>query len=299
MARCAAFLAPAACAPSPPPRRAPRQSLPTRRERRWLAERRIGREDARPVYSSFQQSFQLRVWNLELVSPPCETPRGDRPPVRGAEAAPEMEAAAAAAAEAAAAVEAVEVLEAGCADGEAEAEGNLALDAEADTGRAKSRRCADAGRASRDGSVGKPRAMVSGHLSRRRARGAGEPSAHDGGGGDTRHDRPVKSTLTRAEAAAVLTWAYVVHMHATKSTLGKRAVVRNRAKRRVAAAVRAVFPAHACRGRQYSFLILPAALVTPLPDLLEEARVALVETCSFKEQLSEAELRRPWYSRPR
>jgi RNase P protein component len=114
-----------------------------------------------------------------------------------------------------------------------------------------------------------------------------------------RDARPaVASTLTQDEFAAVLTWAYVVHVRLAKSALGKRAVVRNRAKRRVAAAVRAVFPHHACRGREYAFFVLPAALVTPFPDLVKEAREALVQTRSYRAELSPEQMQRPWYKRP-
>jgi Ribonuclease P len=99
------------------------------------------------------------------------------------------------------------------------------------------------------------------------------------------------------EVAGVLAWAYVVHVRTAKGTLGKRAVVRNRAQRRVAAAVRLVFPAHAARGREYVLAVLPHALVAPFPDLVDEARAALAATRSWRDALGDDELRRPWYRR--
>lgn len=70
-------------------------------------------------------------------------------------------------------------------------------------------------------------------------------------------------------------WAYIVRVNAGKSVIGKRAVQRNRAKRRIRAAASEVMPAHADRGKEYTFSANPEALTIAHPDLVEEVRLAL------------------------
>lgn len=90
-------------------------------------------------------------------------------------------------------------------------------------------------------------------------------------------------------------WAYVVHIRAGRTTLGKRAVQRNRAKRRIRAAASQVFPQHACRGREYVFGANPEALTIAYPDLVEEVRIALRKTGCWRDEMTIEMLRRERY----
>jgi RNase P protein component len=96
---------------------------------------------------------------------------------------------------------------------------------------------------------------------------------------------------------AMASWAYIVRVRVSKFALGKRAVVRNRAQRRVRAALRSVYPAHASRGHEYVVKVYPAALLTPFPDLVEEAKASLRETNCWQDTLGELETRRPRYNK--
>ncbi|GGY39850.1 hypothetical protein GCM10007148_05380 [Parvularcula lutaonensis] len=55
------------------------------------------------------------------------------------------------------------------------------------------------------------------------------------------------------------------------------AVIRNRIKRRLRAAVRDVFPLHAEPGRDYVLIARRKAFTAPFPLLLDELRTALLE----------------------
>lgn len=127
------------------------------------------------------------------------------------------------------------------------------------------------------------------------AAGEAEPAPRLAARGRSRPN--IVSTLSVAEAAEVLRWAYIVRVRVQKSVLGKRAVVRNRAQRRVRAALRMVFPLHAMRGHEYICTTLPGALVTPFPELKEEAEAALRATKCWKDFLTEEEIARPRYKR--
>lgn len=90
-------------------------------------------------------------------------------------------------------------------------------------------------------------------------------------------------------------WAYVVRVRAGKSTLGKRAVQRNRAKRRIRAAASAVCPQHACRGREYVFTANPEALTIGYHDLVDEVRMALKRSGCWEDTMTTDMLRREKY----
>ena len=83
-------------------------------------------------------------------------------------------------------------------------------------------------------------------------------------------------------------WAY-------RSILGKRAVVRNRAKRRIRAAAGVIMPLHAARLKEYVFTIFPESLTIGFEDLKNEMRNALVEVNCWHEKLADSALRRPVY----
>lgn len=122
-------------------------------------------------------------------------------------------------------------------------------------------------------------------------------------GGSADEERPLRirsaSTLNEEEAVGVLAWAYIARVKTSKFTLGKKAVVRNRGKRRIVAALRVVMPEHAVRGREYVVSVLPGALVAPLDDLTSEVEEALKVSQSWAEELEEEETRRPRYTKRR
>lgn len=90
-------------------------------------------------------------------------------------------------------------------------------------------------------------------------------------------------------------WAYIVHIRAGRSALGKRAVQRNRAKRRIRAAASQVFPQHACRGREYVFTANPEVLTIAYPDLVEEVRMSLRKSGCWRDEMTIEMLRRGRY----
>lgn len=87
-------------------------------------------------------------------------------------------------------------------------------------------------------------------------------------------------------------WAYIAHVRATKNELGKKAVVRNRAKRRLKAACAQVLPVHALRGCEYNFSALPEILVVPFDALKEEVVGALRKACVYVDVIPYAMARR-------
>ncbi|GAB0496098.1 hypothetical protein MMPV_007408 [Pyropia vietnamensis] len=89
-------------------------------------------------------------------------------------------------------------------------------------------------------------------------------------------------------------WAYVVHLRTPKATLGKRAVGRVAARRRVREAARMVLPRHARRGRVYVFSILPRAVVTPVGELIAEIKSALQDAKCWEEEAGEGEVGGGW-----
>lgn len=283
-----------------------RQSLPTSRERRWLAERYIGRAPGQRIGTSTQEAFKLTVWSLGLEHPSHEVHYADewRSPVTGispdAEDRDNQD---------------VSV------EGEVGsfltplADGMPARDAE---GAAIAR---DLQEPTRLGGVTESEAdrLSPMEVPGRNARSAREteqpttnadpiqypsPRAPSGQGWRAgthlgSRSRTVVSSLTRKEAKEVLIWAYIARVVVSKAVLGKRAVTRNLAKRRVTAALRTVLPAHACRGREYFFQVFPPALVIPLPLLVEQAERALRECRCWSDDLSPEALQRPRYRRMR
>ncbi|KAI0566577.1 ribonuclease P protein component [Gracilaria domingensis] len=90
-------------------------------------------------------------------------------------------------------------------------------------------------------------------------------------------------------------WAYIARIRAPKGVLGKRAVQRNRAKRRIRAAAAQIMPNHAKRGYEYIFSALPESLTSPFSAILEDVEQSLRTTFSWVNQLGEEELRRDMY----
>lgn len=90
-------------------------------------------------------------------------------------------------------------------------------------------------------------------------------------------------------------WAYIVRIRAGKTSLGKRAVQRNRAKRRIRAAANQICPDHASRGREYVFTANPEALTIDFRDLVDEVISALKKARSWEDSMTEDMLRRKKY----
>lgn len=90
-------------------------------------------------------------------------------------------------------------------------------------------------------------------------------------------------------------WAYVVRVRAGKTGLGKRAVQRNRAKRRIRAAASVICPNHASRGREYVFTANPEALTIGYHDLVDEVRISLKRASCWEDELAIEMLRREKY----
>ena len=100
---------------------------------------------------------------------------------------------------------------------------------------------------------------------------------------------------TADKRAEIEEWAYITRLRANRSILGKRAVVRNKAKRRIRAAANAIMPLHAARCKEYVFTIFPEALTIGFGDLKNEMCNALVEINCWRETLADSALRRPVY----
>lgn len=90
-------------------------------------------------------------------------------------------------------------------------------------------------------------------------------------------------------------WAYIVRIRVSKNALGKRAVQRNRAKRRIKAAASEVFPDHASRGREYIFASHPEALTINYRDLVVEVQNSLKKAGCWEDKMAEEALRREKY----
>lgn len=90
-------------------------------------------------------------------------------------------------------------------------------------------------------------------------------------------------------------WAYVVRVRAGKPVLGKRAVQRNRAKRRIRAAASSVCPDHARRGLEYVFTANPEVLTIAYAELVDEVRTTLKRTGCWEEEMTLEGLRRDRY----
>lgn len=90
-------------------------------------------------------------------------------------------------------------------------------------------------------------------------------------------------------------WAYITSIRASKVVLGKRAVRRNRAKRRIRAAAAQILPQNARRGMEYQFNAYPESLVVQFPDLLEEVSQALKAINCWEDDITIEMLRREKY----
>lgn len=259
-----------------PPCETPRQSLPTTRERRWLAELGINRSQARPS-RSLQESFSLRSWHLCLGEKsgkrrrdsrrgsPIQTPKDPGHKyisVETGDLSPSF---------------VVQSLD--------KSSGGPSSD-------------------NSSSSVSGPLISDSSQLSTRGEANDSFDNLHGNAfekymSENMRAPPLWRPLLTQEGLDEIMTWAYIVRVKAHKYDLGKRAVTRNRAKRRVAAAARVVCPAHACRGREYVFSVEPAALVTPFPLLLLEVEEALRDLQCWRDNLSLDEIKRPRFRKPR
>ncbi|PXF42986.1 Ribonuclease P protein component [Gracilariopsis chorda] len=92
-------------------------------------------------------------------------------------------------------------------------------------------------------------------------------------------------------------WAYIVRVRASKSVMGKRAVQRNRAKRRIRAAAARLMPDHARRGYEYVFSTHPEALICPFSVILSDVETALRVSSLWQDYMTTEELRREMYSK--
>lgn len=110
-------------------------------------------------------------------------------------------------------------------------------------------------------------------------------------------DSPDEEQLSEEIQFRIPPWAYIVRVRASKVSLGKRAVQRNRAKRRIRAAAAKIMPDHATREREYIFSALPESLLTPLPALEDEIKNSLRSTNCWEEHMTIEMLRREKYCR--
>lgn len=90
-------------------------------------------------------------------------------------------------------------------------------------------------------------------------------------------------------------WAYTVITRAPKSIIGKRSVLRNRAKRRIRAAAAQIFPCHASRHIEYVFTANPESLIICFEELVEEVRDALKAIQCWEDNLPIEMIRREKY----
>lgn len=95
--------------------------------------------------------------------------------------------------------------------------------------------------------------------------------------------------------ATVPPWAYTVIIRATKPIIGKRSVLRNRAKRRIRAAAAQIFPRHASRQIEYMFTATPESLVICFEELVEEVCNALKAINCWEDNLTIDMIRREKY----
>jgi ribonuclease P protein component len=212
-------------------------------ERRWLAERRVAREDGRPARFVQQDSFSLMVWPLVLHSP--------SDPYAGAERGRHNRRS-------------------------TDPDPGPGADAKTPSTSPADESLLDTADSLPSPPSGAPQ------------RGAKSPWC--------------PKVLSPSELREVLTWSYIARVRVSKQVLGKRAVVRNRAQRRLRAALSTVCPERAARGVEYVFTVFPAALITPFAELVRECEDALKECSCFVEGedgngLPEEGKRRPRYSK--
>lgn len=90
-------------------------------------------------------------------------------------------------------------------------------------------------------------------------------------------------------------WAYVVRIRVPKATLGKRAVQRNKAKRKIRAAAQEILPQYAKRKREYVFSATPESLTLPHSYIVEEIIASLKRSGCWEENITLEMLRRTKY----
>lgn len=115
---------------------------------------------------------------------------------------------------------------------------------------------------------------------------------------DEEHNEYSKTEVLSQEVRfEIPPWAYIARVRASKSTMGKRAVQRNRAKRRIRAAAAQLMPDHAKRGYEYVFSAQPEALVCPFSVILNDVETALRTSSLWQDHMTIEELRREMYSK--
>lgn len=90
-------------------------------------------------------------------------------------------------------------------------------------------------------------------------------------------------------------WAYIVRVRASKSIIGKKAVLRNRAKRRVKAAATKIMPGHAKRGWEYVFVPARSALTASFDEIVDEVEECLKSSGCWKNEMELEEVVRTVY----
>eukprot|EP00188_Purpureofilum_apyrenoidigerum_P003229 Plantae.Rhodophyta-Purpureofilum_apyrenoidigerum.ctg33277.p1 GENE.Plantae.Rhodophyta-Purpureofilum_apyrenoidigerum.ctg33277~~Plantae.Rhodophyta-Purpureofilum_apyrenoidigerum.ctg33277.p1 ORF type:complete len:220 (+),score=24.49 Plantae.Rhodophyta-Purpureofilum_apyrenoidigerum.ctg33277:477-1136(+) len=93
-----------------------------------------------------------------------------------------------------------------------------------------------------------------------------------------------------------LSCVYWVHLMASKALLGKKAVFRTTAKRKVREALRRVLPEHATRGKEYIFFIQPEARIMKHTELLEDAERTLRDMHCWNDSMPAEAHDRPFLS---
>ncbi len=104
--------------------------------------------------------------------------------------------------------------------------------------------------------------------------------------------RNLTFTMRVSELVNAPPWAYTTHVRASKAVMGKRAVLRNKAKRRIRAAAATVMPGHATRQYEYVFSAMPEACTIKFPELIEEITAALKAAHCYEEHLPFESMRR-------
>uniref|UniRef100_A0A7S0BHX3 Uncharacterized protein n=1 Tax=Rhodosorus marinus TaxID=101924 RepID=A0A7S0BHX3_9RHOD len=90
---------------------------------------------------------------------------------------------------------------------------------------------------------------------------------------------------------------YWVHIVCSKAVMGKRAVHRTNAKRKVREALRLLMPIHAVRAREYIFYVQPEIRGMSHAEIVAEAEAALKQMSCWEEELPPEAFDRPFYSK--
>lgn len=90
-------------------------------------------------------------------------------------------------------------------------------------------------------------------------------------------------------------WAYVVRIRVPKAILGKRAVQRNRARRKIRAAAQEILPQYAKRKKEYVFSATPESLTLPHSYIVREIISSLKRSGCWEENITLEMIRRTKY----